>query len=137
MSLHHPDHAPYRQFTQRQRVDKAVQTFHGLVQGITIDNQLNADEVAELLNWTREYADLIGRAPFNELKLKLDEILVDGQIDPEEQEDLLWVCRNFSPESPYYDGITHEIQQLHGIMHGIMADGHVSVDEGRRPSGMA
>lgn len=131
MSIHHPDHQPYRHFTQRQRVDKAVHTFHGLIRGITIDGELNAEEVAELLNWTREYADLLGRAPFNELKQKLDEILVDGQIDPEEQEDLLWVCKNLSPESEFYDAVTHDIQQLHGVMHGIMADGRVTLDEAK------
>ena len=60
MSIHHPDHESYRHFTQRQRVDKAVQTFQGFVRGITIDHELNAEEVAELLNWTREYADLVG-----------------------------------------------------------------------------
>ena len=78
MSIHHPDHQRYRPFTQRQRVDKAVQTFQGLVRGITIDGELNAEEVSELLNWTREYADLIGRAPFKELNQKLDEIMADG-----------------------------------------------------------
>jgi len=129
MSIHHPDHDSYRHLSRHQRVDKAVQTFQGLVRGITIDGVLNAEEVAELLNWTREYADLIGRAPFNELKQKLDEILADGQIDPEEQEDLLWVCRNLSPESDYFDAVTHDIQQLHGIMHGIMADGQVTIEE--------
>ncbi len=127
--IHHPDHAPYAPFTRRQRVDKAVNVFHGLVRGITIDSQLNAEEIAELLNWTREYADLIGRAPFNELNQKLNEVLADGQIDPEEQDDLLWVCRNLSPESDYYDAITNDIQQLHGIMHGIMADGRVTMEE--------
>ena len=131
MSMHHQDHESYRHFTQRQRVDKAVQTFYGLVRGITIDGELNAEEVAELLNWTREYSELLGRAPFTELKQKLDEILADGQIDPEEQEDLLWVCRNLSPENDYYDAVTHDIQQLHGIMHGIMADGRVTLDEAK------
>lgn len=131
MSIHHPDHQPYRHFTKRQRVDKAVQIFHGMVRGITIDSELNAEEVAELLNWTQEFADLLGRAPFKELKQKLDEILEDGQIDPEEQEDLLWLCRNLSPESEYYDAVTHDIQQLHGIMHGIMADGRVTLDEAK------
>jgi NAD-dependent DNA ligase len=131
MNIQHPDHQPYRHFTQRQRVDKAVQIFHGMVRGITIDSELNAEEVAELLNWSQDYADLLGRAPFKELKQKLDEILADGQIDPEEQEDLLWVCRNLSPESDYYDAVTHDIQQLHGIMHGIMADGRVTLDEAK------
>ena len=129
MSIDHPDHDSYRHFATRQRVDKAVQTLQGMVQGITIDGELNADEIAELLNWTREYVDLLGRAPFKELKEKLDEIMADGQIDPEEQEDLIWVCRNLSPESEYFNDITHDIQQLHGIMHGIMADGQVTLEE--------
>jgi hypothetical protein len=129
MTIHHPDHNPYRHFTTCARVDKVVQTLQGFVRGITIDNQLNSEEVAELMNWGREYADLLGKAPFNELKEKLDEILADGRIDPEEQEDLLWVCRNLSPESDYYDAVTHDIQQLHGIMHGIMADGRVTMEE--------
>jgi hypothetical protein len=111
MSLHHPDHEPYRHFTTRARVDKAVQTLQGFVRGITIDNELNAEEVAELMNWGRDYADLLGKAPFSELKEKLDEILADGRIDPEEQEDLLWVCRNLSPESECLDEITHDIKQ--------------------------
>lgn len=129
MSIHHPDHTFYSRFTTRQRVDKAIQTLHGFIRGIAIDNQLNSAEVAELMNWGQEYSDLLGKAPFNELKEKLDEILADGRIDPEEQEDLLWVCRNLSPDSEFYDAVTHDIQQLHGIMHGIMADGHVTLEE--------
>lgn len=108
-----------------------MQTLKGMLRGITIDGELNAAEVAEILNWLREYANLLGVAPFRELKEKLDEILADQQIDPEEQEDLLWVCRNLAPDGEYYDDITHDIQQLHGIMHGIMADWRVSMDEAR------
>lgn len=43
--IHHPDPTSYAPFTRRQRVDKAVNVFHGLVRGITIDSQLNAEEV--------------------------------------------------------------------------------------------
>lgn len=103
----------------------------GLLSGITIDERLNAEEVAETLNWLSEYGDLLGRAPFSELKEKLDEILADGVIDPDEQEDLLWVCRNLSSESEYYDGITQSIQVLHGLMHGVMADGIITIEEAR------
>lgn len=84
MSVNHSDHHKYRQFTTRQRVDKAVHTLDGLGRGIRIDGELNMEEMPELLNWTRKYADLIGRALFNEFKAKLDDIMADGQIDPEE-----------------------------------------------------
>jgi NAD-dependent DNA ligase len=127
--MHYPEHAPYMRLTERQRVDKAVHTLTGLLRGIAIDDKLNALEIAEVLNWCNEYRQFVDRAPFKELIQKLDEMMSDGVIDPEEQEDLLWVCKNLSPDSEYYDEITHEIQVLQGILHGIMADDHISVTE--------
>ena len=129
MSIHHPDHKPYKHFTERQRVDKAVHTLTGLLRGVAIDDELNAPEIAEVLNWCREYRELVSHAPFNELIPKLDEIMKDGVIDPDELEDLLWVCKNLSPESEYYDDITNEMQQLQGMLHGILADDHISLIE--------
>lgn len=131
MSVHHPDHRHYQHFTKPQRVDKAVQTLKGLLLGVAIDDELNAAEIAEVVNWCNEYRDLIGKAPFNELIPKLDEILKDGVVDPDEQEDLLWLCKNLSTESEYFDHITNSIQQLHGVLHGIMADDHVSLEEAK------
>ena len=129
MTLHHSDHAPYKRFTERQRIDKAIYTLTGLLRGIAIDDELNAPEIAEVLNWCNEYRQLVDRAPFNELIPKLDEFMSDGVIEPDELEDLLWVCKNLSPESEYYDDITHDIQVLQGMLHGIMADDHVSATE--------
>jgi hypothetical protein len=129
MTLHHPDQDPYRKFTERQRVDKAIHTLTGLLRGVAIDDDLNAPEIAEVVNWCNEYRQLVNRAPFSELIPKIDGMMADGVIDPEELEDLLWVCKNLSPESEYYDDITNEIQVLQGILHGIMADGHVSMTE--------
>lgn len=129
MKSDHPDHAPYYQFTERQRVDKAIHTLTGLLRGIAIDGELNASEIAEVLNWSREYRQLVDRPPFNELIPKLNGIVSDGVIDPDELEDLLWMCKNLSPESEYYNEITNDMQVLHGIFHGIMADNHVSLKE--------
>lgn len=126
MTISHPDHVPYRHFTKRQRVDKAIHTLMGLLQGVTIDDELNASEIAEVVNWCSEYRELIGKAPFDELIPKLDEILADGIIDPDEQDELLWLCKNLSPQSEFYDSITNDIQRLHGILHGILADDHIS-----------
>jgi hypothetical protein len=131
MSLNHPDHAPYASLTRRSRFDKAVNNLYGLLAGITIDQRLNTQEVAETLNWLEEYSDLVGKGPLAELKEKLNEILADGVIDPDEQEDLLWVCKNLSERGGYYDGITHSIQHLHGMMHGILADGEITIEEAK------
>jgi len=132
MSQGHSDHSHYYSFTKRQRVDKAVHTLKGMLHGIAIDDELNAPEIAEVLNWINEYRELVDRAPFSELIPTLDRIMADGIIDQEEIEDLLWVCKNLSPESEYYDEITNEIQILEGILHGVLADGHVSLTEAER-----
>ncbi|MDA7921299.1 BRCT domain-containing protein [Verrucomicrobiales bacterium] len=131
MSLEHPDHKEYRHFTKRQIVDKAVHTLTGLLRGVSIDDELNADEIAEVLNWCDQYREVASRAPFSELIPKLDEIMEDQVIDEDELEDLLWLCKNLSPDSEYYDAITNQIQKLQGILHGIMADGHISLEEAK------
>jgi NAD-dependent DNA ligase len=129
MSIHHPDHRDYLRFTGPQIVDKAVHSLKGILCGISIDDNLNATEIAEVLNWLNEHAKLRYRAPFSELIPALEEVLADGVISEEEQQDLIWLCKNLSEESGYFDEITHTIQSLHGIMQGILADGVVSDEE--------
>ena len=131
MSLDHPDHASYKHFTRPQRVDKAIFTLKGMMQGAAIDNDLNASEIAELQNWCNEYRDLINKAPFSELIPKLEQIQEDGVIYPEEQEDLIWLCRNLSAEGEFYDHRTRDMQTLQGMLHGVMADDHISEEEAR------
>ena len=94
----HPEHAEIERYTKRQRMDTAIHTLVGLLHGISIDDNLNADEIAEVLNWCKQYNDLKAREPFKEIIAKLDEIMADGIITPDEQDDLLWVCKNLSPD---------------------------------------
>ena len=127
----HPEHAEIERYTKRQRMDTAIHTLVGLLHGISIDDNLNADEIAEVLNWCKQYNDLKAREPFKEIIAKLDEIMADGIITPDEQDDLLWVCKNLSPDGIFYDEITNEIQRLHGILHGVLADSHISTEESK------
>jgi len=127
----HPEHAEIERYTKRQRMDTAIHTLVGLLHGISIDDNLNADEIAEVLNWCKQYNDLKAREPFKEIIAKLDEIMADGIITPDEQEDLLWVCKNLSSDGIFYDEITNEIQRLHGILHGVLADSHISTEESK------
>jgi len=131
MSLSHPDHNEYRHLVGPQILDKASQTLIGILQGITIDERLNAAEIAELKNWCDERSQYRTRSPFSEVCDKLDEIMADGVIDPDEQEDLLWLCKNLSADSEYFDAVTNEMQLLQGILHGVLADGKVSVEEAK------
>lgn len=129
MSINHPDHNEYRHFTGRQRSEKAISTLYGIIEGITIDDALNTAEIAELLNWCKDHSDLKDLAPFNELIPMFDRIMADGVIDVDEQEDLLWLCKNLSRKSEFYDSITVDLQVLQGILHGVSSDGIVSLEE--------
>lgn len=127
----HPDHKRYIGFTKRQRVDKAVHTLEGILKGIAIDGQLLPAECRELTQWCDDQRELLMHHPFTELVPKVQAALADGAISSEEQADILWLCRNLSSGSIYYDEITTDIQVLHGILHGILADGVITDEEAK------
>jgi len=110
-------------------VDKAIHTLEGLISGIAIDDQINSEEVAELENWFNLNYHLLNRQPFSELADLLKEALADGIISEEEKADILWMCSQYSTNSIFYNLVTSDIQRLHGILHGIMADNKIELNE--------
>lgn len=112
-------------------MDKAVHTLEGILKGIAIDGQLHPAECRELTNWCHEQQDLLGQHPFTELVPKVQAALADGEISSEEQADILWLCNNMSAGSIYYDEVTTDIQVLHGMLHGILADGVITGEEAK------
>ena len=41
----------YRQFTKPAELDRAIHILSGILEGITIDEKINSDEMTELVNW--------------------------------------------------------------------------------------
>jgi len=119
----------FRKYTLKAEVDKAIHTLEGLINGIALDGHINADEIAELENWFNLNHHLLNRQPFIEIVYLLKEALLDGIISDEERADILWMCNQFSTNSIYYNLVTSDIQRLHGIMHGIMADNRIELRE--------
>lgn len=66
--------------------------------------------------------------PFNELMPVVTAVIKDGILTEEEQLDLVWLCKNLR-STDYYDQTTADIQQLHGILGGIIADGIITEAE--------
>lgn len=119
----------YRRFTTPAELHKAINMLRGLVAGITTDRNISSEEIDELSNWCIMHMHLIEKHPFSELIPLIEHIYEDGNVTEEEATDILWICNNFVADSDYYDLITSSIQFLHGIIHGIMADGEISDDE--------
>ena len=71
----HPDHAGYMKFMGRSRLDKAVNTLLGILQGIAFDSRIDGDEMALLEGWLRENIEFRDYHPFTELVPVLEESL--------------------------------------------------------------
>ena len=124
-----PDNLRYLKFMGPAKRDKAIQTLQGIVKGMLMDGAFNLAEMIELKEWCNDHEHLINRAPFSEIIPKLLKAMEDGQIDAEEYADIEWVLKNSKVENEYFDTITSDFQELHGVVHGITADGKIEESE--------
>lgn len=116
----------YRQFMKPAEIHKAVNSLIGIIEGIKLDLTVNSAEMDEVINWCNLQRPFQKRFPFSEILLVIDAALEDDFLSKDEIEDILWLCKssinNTDEFNIYYDVTTSSIQQLHGIIHGIMAD---------------
>lgn len=125
----HIDHSPYFGYTPRSRIDKAVKSLVGIIEGIMIDQKLNERELAFLGEWIQENQELKDRHPFNELLPVVHTAFEDHVVTYEEKCDLMWLCNRLMKSTDFYDQVTSDIQRLHGVLGGIIADGVITETE--------
>lgn len=113
----------YIDFAGRQRRDTALHVLEGFLIGIQMDHIINLCEHRELRDWIHAHERLAEKdISFRELLVTLKAAIADGVLTPEEVADLTALCDRAKSSSPYYDGVTHAIQELHGLLHGVVAD---------------
>jgi len=118
----------YFRFTGKGRLEKSINSLVGLLEGVTIDGKVTPGEVQILRTWLSDHQDVANRHPFNELVPVLSAAIADGVLDPEEREDLLWLCQRLR-STEYYDKVTADLQRLHALVGGIGADGVITAEE--------
>lgn len=124
----HPDHREYLKFSGRSRLEKAVNSLIGIVEGIAADGKISTDEIRFLQLWLDENRSLYDRHPYNELMPVVAEALRDGQLSADEKDDILFVCEKLR-STEFFDAVTADMQRLHGMLGGIMADGNITEEE--------
>ena len=122
------DQQKYAKFTTRARLDKSMNSLLGLIEGISVDGSINASELGFLQLWLSDHAELKNRHPFNELIPVVQAALADGVLTDEERADITWLCERLR-STEYYDKTTADLQRLHALVGGIVADGHISEAE--------
>lgn len=125
----HTDHSPYFGYTPRSRLDKSVKSLVGIIEGIIIDQKLNERELIFLSEWIQENQELRDRHPFNELLPVVHAVFHDLVVTDEEKSDLVWLCDKLTKTTDFYDQVTSDIQRLHGVLGGVIADGVITETE--------
>ncbi len=124
----HSDHSAYYRFTGPARLNKAINSILGIIEGVAIDERINQQEITFFDSWLEENHLYHGQHPFNEFIPAVEVILSDGIISKEEHADITWLCNKLS-SADYYDQITSDVQRLHAIVAAIASDGVVQVEE--------
>jgi NAD-dependent DNA ligase len=117
----HGDHQHYVGFTTKARVDKAVNSLLGIVEGIAIDGKISPLEIEYLNIWLEDKRAFRDRHPFSELVPVVEQALQDGVLTDEEKDDIQWLCRKLS-STQFYDRVTADLQRLHAVVGGVVAD---------------
>ncbi|WP_222102284.1 BRCT domain-containing protein [Candidatus Propionivibrio aalborgensis] len=100
----------------------------GLIEGISIDGAINASELGFLHLWLSDHDEVQHRHPFNELVPVVHAAVADGVLTQDEREDIIWLCERLR-STEYFDKTTADLQRLHAVVGGIVADGHISEEE--------
>lgn len=125
----HTDYIPYFDYTTRSRFDKAIKSLVGIIEGIAIDEVINSRELSFLAEWIGQNDDLKNRHPFNELIPVVQAAFQDYILTEDGKQDVLWLCQKLTSHTSFYDQVTNDIQKLHGILGGIIADGVITEKE--------
>ena len=119
----------YRKYTYKSELDKALNTLVGILKGVSLDNEINIMEIEELQNWCQLHQGVRKQHPFNEFVPMVENAIKDNVLSEDEIQDMLWLCKNIKTDSIYFDLITSDIQKLHGLLHGILADNQINDEE--------
>ena len=117
----------------RQNCDKALHTLAGILTGIGLDGVISEEEVEELRRWLLHNQSLASRHPaVAEALIAVEGVLADARVTTEELEDLRALCERAQRHTEFYDWMTHTLQTLHGVIHGVLADGILNEIEVRK-----
>ncbi|OXM15252.1 hypothetical protein [Paenibacillus herberti] len=119
----------YTTYMGKAVFEKSLLTLTGIIRGITADVEIRSEEIEELQNWCLLQNQHRNKHPFKEIIQLIVASLEDGILSIEELDDMRWACDSYINKSPYYGVVEHDIQELHGFLHGILSDNKINKEE--------
>jgi NAD-dependent DNA ligase len=96
---------------------KAAQVLIGICSGIAADNTINDNEILFLRQWIAEHAEVAAVWPGSMIAKRIDEILEDGIITPDERADLLHILQEMSGNFFADTGVAQQLASTLPIDH--------------------
>lgn len=122
------EYRPYFRFTGPGRLEKAINSLIGLIEGVAIDGVINEAEVSFINRWLQENVELENHHPFTELMPVVAEAIADGILTNDERLNILWLCEKLR-STEFFNAATADMQRLHGLMAGIVSDNEITETE--------
>lgn len=94
-----PDETFLKRVGRPRIAARQIDELIGLARGISADNVVTSDEVAILKTWLAVNEDIAGEPIMRDLAARIDEVLADGAIEPEECADLLETLKGLCGDS--------------------------------------
>lgn len=123
------DNNTHQRFTTEQNIDKALHILEGILKGVSFDENISDIESKAIEKWIDKHIDLMKKPPLNELVYILEGVCKYNKLNKDDKENIIYICQNFHESNNFYNDNTSDIQVLHGILHGILADETISIDE--------
>lgn len=110
-------------------IRSTINEFYGIIQGFTLDNKIVPEEEAFIKKWKKDNEKLSQIEDFSDLFKTLNEILEDNIITLKEINKLKRTVKLYY-ETIFGSQITNSLQELRGILKGIIIDNKISTEEG-------
>ncbi|MDI9247775.1 BRCT domain-containing protein [Stenotrophomonas sp. RS-48] len=124
----HPDHVEYQHFTYPAQLARSLNSLAGIIEGIAIDQEINELERGFLEGWIQQHVARRKYHPFNELIPVAEAALVDGVLTEEGAEDIRWLVSKMRSAERIGSTVA-DLQRLHAVLGGIVADCEISEAE--------
>jgi len=86
-------------YSKKRLDDRAIDELIGLSKGIIADKIVNQDEATFLQGWMEANVPCVEDMMVNQLYRRIHEMLIDGILDQEEQQELLELLQQFTGEN--------------------------------------
>lgn len=121
-SLDDFDANAFARFSNPSVIEKDLRTLSGILQGIKSDNIINADELQGVYEWLNTCKIYENKQPYKEIITLVRIALEDFILTQEEIDNILWFCKLYTDKIGYYDAITSGVQNMLGIVKGVVID---------------